>query len=72
MDLFSVIYGTVRDINMLIEFLPGYLYPYNEDGVLEYGVLGVSQGAHAVWMTLLQQGLIPVPSSLSSVANSDI
>src|SRR5579859_6397591 len=60
MDVFSVMYGTAKDINMLIEFLPGYLYPNNEDGILEYGVLGVSQGAHAVWMSLFQQGHIPI------------
>ena len=33
MDVFSVMYGTAKDINMLIEFLPGYLYPNNEDGI---------------------------------------
>jgi hypothetical protein len=56
MDLFSVMHGTAKDINMLIDFLPGYLFPYNEDGILEYGVLGVSQGAHAVWASMHQPG----------------
>ena len=70
MDMFSVIYGTAKDLNMLMEFLPGYLYPLNEDEVLEYGVLGVSQGAHAVWMSLLQQA-VPTLSSPSHVTNSD-
>jgi len=62
MDMFSVIYGTVKDINVLIDLLPGYLYPGNEDGILEWGVLGVSQGAHAAWMALAQVGAAPHPS----------
>jgi hypothetical protein len=59
MDMFSVMQGTVKDINMLIDFLPGYLYPGNEDSILEWGVLGVSQGAHAAWMALSQTGSAP-------------
>lgn len=61
MDMFSVMHGTVKDINMLIDFLPGHLYPGNEDGILEWGVLGVSQGAHAAWMALSQTGTAPRP-----------
>jgi len=59
MDMFSVMHGTTRDITMLMDFLPAYLYPYNEEGILEYGVLGVSQGGHASWMSLYQQGHTP-------------
>ena len=62
MDMFSVMYGTVKEINILIDLLPGYLYPCNEDGIVEWGVLGVSQGAHAAWMALAQVGAAPRPS----------
>jgi hypothetical protein len=53
-DMYSIISGTAKDVSMLIDFLQGYLYPYEEHGVLDYGVMGVSLGGHAAWLCLLQ------------------
>jgi hypothetical protein len=50
--MYSIISGTAKDVSMVIDFLPGYLYPYFEAGVLDWGVLGVSLGGHAAWYCL--------------------
>jgi hypothetical protein len=53
-DMYSIISGTTKDVIMLMDLLPGYLYPYEEHGVLDFGVMGVSLGGHATWLCLLQ------------------
>lgn len=36
---------------MLIDYLPSYLFP-NEERDIDWGVMGVSLGGHAVWLCL--------------------
>ena len=36
---------------MLIDYLPSYLFP-NEERNIDWGVMGVSLGGHAVWLCL--------------------
>ncbi|KAF8072137.1 Alpha/Beta hydrolase protein, partial [Lyophyllum atratum] len=45
--------GTARDVSMLIDFLPSFLYPDNNPHpIVEWGVAGISLGGHATWITL--------------------
>jgi hypothetical protein len=61
--MYSIISGTAKDVSMLIDFLCGYLYPYQESAVLDWGVLGVSLGGHAAWYSLLN-GIAVYPPGL--------
>lgn len=52
MDLYSMIVGTAQDVSFLVDFLPSYLFPYDERKVINYAVIGKSLGGHAVWHVL--------------------
>jgi len=41
---------------MLIDYLPSYLFP-NEERNIDWGVMGVSLGGHAVWLCL-EKGIL--------------
>jgi hypothetical protein len=51
-DMYSILSGTAKDVSMLIDFLPGHLFPADEKEVVEFGVAGVSLGGHSTWLCL--------------------
>jgi len=53
-DMYSILYGTAHDVSMLIDYLPSYLFPNDENEIVDCGVCGVSLGGHAVWICLTQ------------------
>lgn len=56
-DMYSILSGTAHDVSMLIDYLPSYLFP-TEERSIEWGVMGVSLGGHAVWLCL-EKGIRP-------------
>ena len=44
--------GTSKDVSFLIDLLPAYLFPNDERTITTWGMLGVSLGGHATWITL--------------------
>lgn len=50
-----VIEGTARDVSLLIDYLPAFVFPKSERRVTENLVLGVSLGGHAAWSCLLHE-----------------
>ncbi|KAH8688866.1 hypothetical protein BGW36DRAFT_309726 [Talaromyces proteolyticus] len=54
-DMFSVYMTTARDVSMLIDFLPGYIFPKGERTIATHFALGISLGGHAVWLCLLHE-----------------
>ncbi|KAF5861022.1 hypothetical protein ETB97_000776 [Aspergillus alliaceus] len=54
-DMFSIIQGTARDVSLLIDFLPSYVFPGSEHEITENLVLGVSLGGHAAWSCILHE-----------------
>ncbi len=44
--------GTARDISLLIDYLPMYLFPADERTIAQYMVTGVSLGGHSTWLAL--------------------
>ncbi|KAG6910101.1 hypothetical protein DXG01_013154 [Tephrocybe rancida] len=45
--------GTARDVSLLIDFLPSFLYPDDQPHpIVEWGVAGISLGGHATWISL--------------------
>ena len=53
-DMYSILCGTAHDVSMLIDYLPSYLFPNDENEIVDWGVCGVSLGGHAVWICLTQ------------------
>ena len=53
-DMYSILCGTAHDVSMLIDYLPSYLFPNDENEIVDWGVCGVSLGGHAVWICLSQ------------------
>ncbi|KAG5723862.1 hypothetical protein E4T56_gene9837 [Termitomyces sp. T112] len=52
-DMYAIQTGTARDVSLLIDFLPSFLYPDNEaHPIAEWAVAGISLGGHATWITL--------------------
>ncbi|KAG6861243.1 hypothetical protein C0995_002365 [Termitomyces sp. Mi166 len=52
-DMYAIQTGTARDVSLLIDFLPSFLYPDDEPHpVVEWAVAGISLGGHSTWMTL--------------------
>jgi pimeloyl-ACP methyl ester carboxylesterase len=47
--------GTARDVSLLIDYLPSFIFPNSERRVSENLVLGVSLGGHAAWSCLLHE-----------------
>ncbi|OXV06176.1 hypothetical protein Egran_06057 [Elaphomyces granulatus] len=54
-DLFSIFQGTARDVSLLIDCIPAYIFPTPEKTVTEHIVLGVSLGGHAAWSCLFHE-----------------
>jgi hypothetical protein len=52
--MYSILSGTAHDVSMLIDYLPSYLFPNDENEIIDWGVCGVSLGGHAVWLCLSQ------------------
>ncbi|KAG6819084.1 hypothetical protein H0H93_015655 [Arthromyces matolae] len=45
--------GSARDVSLLIDFLPSYLYPDDDPSpIVEWGIAGVSLGGHSTWIAL--------------------
>ncbi|KZV73126.1 hypothetical protein PENSPDRAFT_742562 [Peniophora sp. CONT] len=51
-DMYAIQTGTAKDVSFLIDFLPAYLFPSDERTITTWGMLGVSLGGHATWLTL--------------------
>lgn len=61
--------GTASDVSFLIDFLPAYLFPFDERHVEAWMLSGISLGGHATWI-VLKNGPVPQftmapPKSLS-------
>lgn len=54
-DMMATIYGGVQDQQLVMDFLPAYLFPHNERRIDEFMAAGVSMGGHTVWR-LLREG----------------
>ncbi|KAG6817181.1 hypothetical protein H0H87_011883 [Tephrocybe sp. NHM501043] len=53
LDMYSIQTGTAREVSLLIDFLPSFLYPDNAPHpIVEWGVAGISLGGHSTWITL--------------------
>lgn len=47
--------GTARDVSLLIDFLPAYIFPKSERHISQHLALGVSLGGHSTWSCLLHE-----------------
>ncbi|KAF4222578.1 hypothetical protein CNMCM5878_003616 [Aspergillus fumigatiaffinis] len=54
-DMFSIFQGTARDVSLLMDYLPAYVFPQGEREISKHMVLGVSLGGHAAWSCLLHE-----------------
>ncbi|GKZ29694.1 hypothetical protein AbraIFM66950_006096 [Aspergillus brasiliensis] len=54
-DMFSIFQGTARDVSLLIDYLPSYVFPHSDRKIVDNLVLGVSLGGHAAWSCLLHE-----------------
>ena len=53
LDMFSCYAGTAADVSLLLDYLPGYIFPRGSKRVVADNlVLGISLGGHAVWHVL--------------------
>ncbi|PSK58589.1 hypothetical protein B9Z65_6604 [Elsinoe australis] len=48
-------YGTARDVSLLLDYLPSYIFPHGDYTITQNLVLGISLGGHAAWHCLLQE-----------------
>ncbi|KAL2399026.1 hypothetical protein ABEF93_007091 [Exophiala dermatitidis] len=55
-DMFSCYAGTAVDTSVLLDYLPGYIFPEPSDPrrIVQNLVLGVSLGGHAAWHCVMQ------------------
>ncbi|WVQ73062.1 hypothetical protein IAR50_002625 [Cryptococcus sp. DSM 104548] len=51
-DMAATIQGGVHDIQLLMDFLPAYLFPHGELTVEEWVITGISLGGHVTWKLL--------------------
>ncbi|KAE8144870.1 hypothetical protein BDV25DRAFT_145189 [Aspergillus avenaceus] len=54
-DMFSIFQGTARDVSLLLDYLPSYVFPDSGRRVCKNLVLGVSLGGHAAWSCILHE-----------------
>ncbi|KAK2757868.1 hypothetical protein FQN54_004274 [Arachnomyces sp. PD_36] len=54
-DMFSIYNGTARDVSLLLDFLPCYIFPEAERTITQNIVLGISLGGHAAWHCILHE-----------------
>jgi acetyl esterase/lipase len=52
-DMYSILTGTAQDVSMLIDYLPTYLFPNEEQKIVDWGIMGISLGGHAVYGCLI-------------------
>jgi hypothetical protein len=50
--MYAILSGTAYDVSMLIDYLPTFLFTKDEHHFIDWGVMGVSLGGHAVWLCL--------------------
>ncbi|KAF2223946.1 hypothetical protein BDZ85DRAFT_295099 [Elsinoe ampelina] len=55
LDMFSIYHGTARDVSILLDYIPAYIFPHVERTITQNLVLGISLGGHAAWHCLLQE-----------------
>ncbi|KAF4550358.1 Hypothetical protein D9617_17g046260 [Elsinoe fawcettii] len=55
LDMFSIYHGTARDVSLLLDYIPSYVFPHNERTITQNLVLGISLGGHAAWHCLLHE-----------------
>ena len=48
----SILAGTAKDVSMLIDYLPSFLFPTDEYDITEWGVMGMGLGGHSTWLCL--------------------
>ncbi|KAG6811204.1 hypothetical protein H0H92_008566 [Tricholoma furcatifolium] len=52
-DMYAIQTGTARDVSLLIDFLPSFLYQDDKPHpIVDWGVAGISLGGHSTWITL--------------------
>ena len=44
--------GAAKDVSMLIDYLPSYLFPNDEHEIVDWGVAGISLGGESSWLCL--------------------
>ncbi|PYI30810.1 hypothetical protein BP00DRAFT_426211 [Aspergillus indologenus CBS 114.80] len=54
-DMFSIFQGTARDVSLLIDYIPSFVFPKSERKIYDNLVLGVSLGGHAAWSCILHE-----------------
>ncbi|PYH41129.1 uncharacterized protein BP01DRAFT_426599 [Aspergillus saccharolyticus JOP 1030-1] len=54
-DMFSIFQGTARDVSLLIDYIPSFVFPKSERQISDNLVLGVSLGGHAAWSCILHE-----------------
>lgn len=54
LDMYSSYAGTAADTSLLLDYLPGYIFPHSERTVDHNLVLGISLGGHAAWHVIMQ------------------
>lgn len=60
MDLYSMIVGMAQDVTLLVDFLPSYLFPYDDRKITQFVVTGKSLGGHATWHVLSNDSRITI------------
>lgn len=53
LDMYSSYAGTAADTSLLLDYLPGYIFPHSDRTIDHNIVLGVSLGGHAAWHVIL-------------------
>ncbi|KAJ9604118.1 hypothetical protein H2200_011641 [Cladophialophora chaetospira] len=55
LDMFSCYAGTAQDTSLLLDYLPGYIFPEASDPrrIVQNLVLGISLGGHAAWHVIM-------------------
>ncbi|KEF62052.1 uncharacterized protein A1O9_00024 [Exophiala aquamarina CBS 119918] len=54
LDMYSSYAGTAADTSLLLDYLPGYIFPHSERTIDHNIVLGISLGGHAAWHVIMQ------------------
>ncbi|KAI9040494.1 uncharacterized protein KD926_008199 [Aspergillus affinis] len=54
-DMFSIFQGTARDVSLLMDYLPSFIFPTSQRRISDNLVLGVSLGGHAAWSCILHE-----------------
>lgn len=57
-DMYSGYVGTAADTSLLLDYLPGYIFPDNSRRITQNLVLGISLGGHAAWHCVMHDARI--------------